>query len=130
MPTFYSDDHTWIRLEDAGSSTAIAIASVGISHHAQDTLGDIVFAGLPQVGTTLAAKDVACAVESVKTAADVYSPAAGTVVETNSLLADNPGLLNTAPEAEGWLFKLQLSQPAQLQALMTESQYTQFLQAA
>lgn len=115
----FSDEHVWVRVE---GDTGV----VGITVHAQDTLGDIVFVELPAIGKTLAAKDVAGVVESVKAAADVYSPVSGTVTEVNELLRADPALANSEPLGDGWFFKLKLSQPAELDALMDETAYAKF----
>jgi glycine cleavage system H protein len=115
----YTEDHEWIRVEGD-------IATVGITHHAQDALGDVVFVELPEVGKTFAQKEVAGVVESVKAAADVYMPIDGEIVEVNQALADDPSLANSAPLAEGWFFKVKLSNTTQLDALMDETAYGQF----
>ncbi|GAB3488593.1 glycine cleavage system protein GcvH [Curvibacter fontanus] len=115
----FSDEHVWVRVE---GDTGV----VGITVHAQDTLGDIVFVELPAPGRTLAAKDVAGVVESVKAAADVYVPVSGTVTEVNEALRADPALANSEPLGDGWLFKLKLSKPAELDALMDEAAYASF----
>jgi glycine cleavage system H protein len=115
----FSDEHVWVRVE--GDS-----AVVGITTHAQDTLGDIVFVELPEVGKALAARDVAGVVESVKAAADVYAPVGGTVTEVNEALRADPALANSDPLGEGWFFKLRLADAAELDALMDESTYAGF----
>ncbi|MDZ4075789.1 MAG: glycine cleavage system protein GcvH [Hylemonella sp.] len=115
----FSDEHVWVRVE---GDTGV----VGITVHAQDTLGDIVFVELPAIGKTLAAKDVAGVVESVKAAADVYAPVSGTVTEVNETLRADPALANSEPLGDGWFFKLKLSQPAELDALMDETAYAKF----
>lgn len=115
----FSDEHVWVRVE---GDTGV----VGITVHAQDTLGDIVFVELPAIGKTLAAKDVAGVVESVKAAADVYAPVSGTVTEVNEVLRADPALANSEPLGAGWFFKLKLSQPAELDALMDETAYAKF----
>ena len=115
----FSDEHVWVRVE---GDTGV----VGITVHAQDTLGDIVFVELPAIGKALAAKDVAGVVESVKAAADVYSPVSGTVTEVNEVLRADPALANSEPLGDGWFFKLKLSQPAELDALMDEAAYASF----
>ena len=96
---------------------------MGITHHAQDALGDVVFVDLPEVGATLAPKDVAGVVESVKAAADVYMPISGTITEVNEALRSDPSLANSDPMGAGWFFKVKLSNPAQLDALMDEADY-------
>lgn len=115
----FSDEHVWVRVE---GDTGV----VGITVHAQDTLGDIVFVELPAVGKTLAARDVAGVVESVKAAADVYAPVSGTVIGINEALRANPTLANSEPLGDGWFFKLKLSKPAELDALMDEAAYASF----
>lgn len=115
----FSDEHVWVRVE---GDTGV----VGITVHAQDTLGDIVFVELPAIGKTLAAKDVAGVVESVKAAADVYAPVSGTVTEVNEALRADPALANSEPLGAGWFYKLKLSQPAELDALMDEAAYASF----
>ncbi|WP_448253375.1 glycine cleavage system protein GcvH [Ottowia oryzae] len=119
MTTQYTEDHEWIRVEGD-------IATVGITQHAQDALGDVVFVDLPEVGKTYAQKEVAGVVESVKAAADVYMPVSGEVVEVNRALADEPSLANSDPMGAGWFFKVRLSEPAQVAALMDEAAYTAF----
>ena len=119
MPIKYTPDHEWLKIE-AG------IATVGITHHAQDALGDVVFVDLPEVGSTLAAKDVAGVVESVKAAADVYMPISGEITEVNEALRNDPSLANTDPLDTGWFFKVKLSNPAELDTLMDETNYTAF----
>ena len=119
----YTEDHEWIRVEGD-------IATVGITHHAQDALGDVVFVDLPSVGSTLAQKDVAGVVESVKAAADVYMPISGEITEVNEALRDNPALANTDPLGAGWFFKVKLTDKGQLDALMDETSYTKFSAAA
>jgi glycine cleavage system H protein len=102
------------------------IAVVGITHHAQDALGDVVFVDLPEVGTSLAQKDIAGVVESVKAAADVYMPVSGEVTEVNEELRSDPSLANSDPLGKGWFFKVKLSAPAEVDALLDETGYTQF----
>ena len=119
MTTKYTEDHEWITV-DGG------IATVGITHHAQDALGDVVFVELPEVGKTYAQKDTAGVVESVKAAADVYMPVSGEIVEINQALADEPSLANSDPMGAGWFFKVKLSDASQLDALMDEAAYKAF----
>ncbi len=123
MTVKYTEDHEWLKT-DGG------IATVGITVHAQEALGDVVFVELPEVGTTFAQKDTAGVVESVKAAADVYMPVSGEVVEVNEALRDDPSLANTDPLGAGWFFKVKLSEPAQLDALMDETSYSTFAAAA
>jgi glycine cleavage system H protein len=119
MSLKYTPDHEWIKID--GHS-----ATVGITHHAQDALGDVVFVDLPEVGKSYAAKDVAAVVESVKAAADVYMPANGEVTEVNEALRDDPSLANSDPLGAGWFFKMTLADPTELDALMDETGYTAF----
>jgi len=123
MTIKYTPDHEWLQVE--GSS-----ATVGITHHAQDALGDVVFVDLPEVGKSYAAKDVAGVVESVKAAADVYMPVAGVVTEVNEALRADPALANSDPLGAGWFFKVTLSNPAELDALMDETSYQTYEQNA
>ncbi|MCX6480503.1 MAG: glycine cleavage system protein GcvH [Mycobacterium sp.] len=117
MSLKFTADHEWINADDT------AAAVVGITVHAQDALGDVVFVELPAVGTTFAQGDVAGVVESVKAAADVYAPLTGEVIEVNEALRDDPSLANTDPLGAGWFFKMKLSDPSQLDALMDTTAY-------
>ncbi len=119
MSKKYTEDHEW--LDIAGDT-----ATVGITHHAQDALGDVVFVDLPEVGSTYAAKDVAGVVESVKAAADVYMPVSGTVTEVNEALRADPSLANSDPLGTGWFFKVKLSDMSQIALLMDETSYTAY----
>jgi glycine cleavage system H protein len=119
MTIKYTPDHEWIKVD---GETAI----VGITHHAQDALGDVVFVELPEVGKAFSAKDIAGVVESVKAAADVYMPVSGEVTEVNEALRADPSLANTDPLGAGWFFKVKLANPAELDALMDETSYTSF----
>jgi glycine cleavage system H protein len=119
MTVKYTPDHEWINID--GNS-----ATVGITHHAQDALGDVVFVDLPEVGKSYAAKDAAAVVESVKAAADVYMPANGTVTEVNEELRADPSLANSDPLGAGWFFRMTLDNPAQLDGMMDETSYTAF----
>ena len=116
MSIKYTEDHEWIKVEGD-------IAIVGITEHAQDALGDVVFVELPEVGKTYAQKDVAGVVESVKAAADVYMPVSGEVVEVNQALADEPSLANSDPMGAGWFFKVKLAKADEVAALMEEAAY-------
>ena len=98
----------------------------GITHHAQDALGDVVFVDLPEVGKTMDAKEIAGVVESVKAAADIYMPVSGEITEVNEALRADPSLANSDPLGAGWFFKITLSEPAQLDALMDETAYGTF----
>jgi len=119
MTVKYTEDHEWLSIE--GNT-----ATVGITVHAQDALGDVVFVELPGVGSVFAQKDTAGVVESVKAAADVYMPVSGEVIEVNEALRDDPSLANSDPLGAGWFFKIKLSDAAQLDALMDETSYTKF----
>ncbi len=123
MTMKYTEDHEWLKVE---GDTAI----VGITHHAQDALGDVVFVDLPEVGKTFTQKEVAGVVESVKAAADVYMPVSGTVTQVNEALRSDPALANSDPLGAGWFFKVKLSDASQLTALMDETAYTAFEQNA
>lgn len=121
MTTYFTEEHQWARLSDDG-----LIATIGISHHAQDALGDIVFVDLPAVGKTFAQFDVGAVVESVKTAADVLVGLSGTVMEVNEALRADPALANTDPMAAGWFFKMSVDPTdatAELAQLIPESSY-------
>jgi glycine cleavage system H protein len=115
----YTEDHEWLNID--GDT-----ATVGITVHAQDALGDVVFVDLPALGATLAQKDTAGVVESVKAAADVYMPVSGEVIEVNEALRADPSLANSDPLGAGWFFKVKLSDTRQLDALMDETTYTAF----
>lgn len=118
MTIRYTPEHEWVRLDGD-------LATVGITPHAQDALGDVVFVELPEVGKRLARQDVAGVVESVKAAADVYAPLSGEVVEVNEALRADPSLANSDPLGSGWFFKLRLSNPAEWDALLDEAAYRQ-----
>jgi glycine cleavage system H protein len=122
MSTKYTEEHVWARVDGADP----AIATVGITTHAQETLGDIVFVELPAVGKAIQSKEVAGVVESVKTAADVFMPVSGEVTEVNEELRADPSLANTDPLGTGWFFKVRLSNPVELATLMDESTYLPF----
>ena len=115
----YTEDHEWLTVE---GDTAI----VGITPHAQETLGDVVFVELPKVGSNIAQGAVAGVVESVKAAADVFMPVTGEITEINEALRDDPSLANSDPLGAGWFFKVKLSEPAQLNALLDETAYAAF----
>ena len=123
MSLKYTPDHEWLKVD---GNTAV----VGITHHAQDALGDVVFVDLPAVGTSFAAKDIAGVVESVKAAADVYMPVTGEITEVNEALRADPSLANSDPLGAGWFFKVKLSNASELDALMDETSYTSFAAAA
>jgi glycine cleavage system H protein len=116
----FSKEHEWIRVEGD-------VATIGITQHAAEQLGDLVFVELPDVGKTVAPGDEAAVVESVKAASEVYAPISGEVVEVNSVLADEPGKVNEAPQGDGWFLKLKLSNPSELDGLMDEAAYEAFV---
>lgn len=120
MTRYFTKEHEWIEVE--GSS-----ATVGITDYAQSQLGDVVFVEVPTPGTQVKAGGEAAVVESVKAASDVYAPVSGEVTEGNAALTDQPDLVNTAPEGDGWFFKLTLSNPAELDGLMDEAAYRDFV---
>ncbi|XP_037538784.1 glycine cleavage system H protein, mitochondrial [Nematolebias whitei] len=117
----FTDKHEWIRVDDNG------VGTVGISEFAQNALGDVVYCGLPEVGTHLAQNDEFGALESVKAASELYSPLTGEVVEVNTLLADNPGLVNKSCYKDGWLMKMTIGNPAELDTLMDEAVYERYI---
>jgi len=121
MPVYFTKEHEWVRVD--GDT-----ATVGISKHAQEQLGDIVFAEVPQPGRRVGKGDEAAVVESVKAAADVYAPLSGEVIEGNQALADDPALINSDPEGAGWFFKLKLDNPSELDGLMDEGAYRDWVQ--
>jgi glycine cleavage system H protein len=119
MSRYFTEDHEWVDVDgDTGT--------VGITDYAQGQLGDIVFVDLPEEGKELSKGDDAAVVESVKAASDVYSPVSGTIIETNSDLADTPGLVNEDAGGDGWFFKLTLSDTSELDGLMDEVAYDAF----
>ncbi len=115
----YASSHEWARLEEDGTVT------VGITDHAQDALGDVVFVELPDMGASLAAGDDAGVVESVKAASDIYAPVGGEVIAVNEQLEDEPETVNTDPYNDGWFFKLQPSDTGELDALLSAEDYQQ-----
>ncbi len=119
MTLKYTKDHEWVAVDGDN-------ATVGITLHAQDALGDVVFVDLPQVGNDYAQGEVAGVVESVKAAADVYMPLAGEITEVNEALRADPSLANSDPMGAGWFFKVKLAEPSQLDALMDATSYEKF----
>lgn len=112
----FTQDHEWLRVDGD-------VATVGITDHAQQQLGDLVFLELPKVGAALEKGGVAAVVESVKAASEVYAPVKGEIVAVNDTLSAQPGLVNSAPTSDGWLFKLKIADPAQLDRLLDEAAY-------
>lgn len=119
----YNDSHEWVRLEADGSVT------VGITDHAQEALGDVVFVETPAVGSELSAGSSAGVVESVKAASDIYSPIDGTVLATNPALEGEPELVNSDPYGEGWMFRLQPANPAQINDMLDAAAYSDLIGA-
>ena len=117
----YAKSHEWVRIEEDGSLV------VGISDHAQDQLGDVVYVELPEIGQVLSIGDEAGVVESVKAASDVYSPVSGEVIEINPLLEDDPEMINTQPYEDGWFYRLQPSDSVELDDLMNSDSYCEFI---
>lgn len=117
----YTKEHEWLRVEGD-------VATVGISDHAQEQLGEIVFVDLPDAGKSLGRGQDMAVVESVKAASDVYAPISGEVVESNETLADQPGQVNDSPEDKGWFCKLKIADPAELDDLMDADAYQSFLE--
>jgi glycine cleavage system H protein len=115
----FSKSHEWIAVDGD-------IGTVGITRYAADQLGDVVFVDLPPSGKTIAAGGEAAVVESVKAASEIYAPVAGTIVEVNAMLAGDPASVNADPEGKGWFFRIKLADKAELAALMTKDQYTEF----
>ncbi|MGI4879062.1 MAG: glycine cleavage system protein GcvH [Janthinobacterium lividum] len=120
MTLYFTTDHEWVSVEGAGGT-------VGVTDYAQGQLGDVVFVEIPAAGTTVTKGTAAAVVESVKAASDVFTPVSGTVTEANAALTEDPALVNTAPETGGWFFKLTLSDPSELDALMDEAAYKTFV---
>jgi glycine cleavage system H protein len=116
MAIFFTSDHEWIRVEGD-------IATVGITNHAQEQLGDLVFVELPKVGAAVVKGDPAVVVESVKAASDVYAPVDGEITAVNDAVADEPALVNSGAEGDGWLWKMKLADASQLDGLMDEKAY-------
>lgn len=120
MSVYFTKEHEWIAVE--GDS-----ATVGITDYAQAQLGDVVFVEVPPAGTVVEKGKEAAVVESVKAASDVYAPVSGTVIEGNAALEGDPALVNTAPESEGWFFRVALADPSELDGLMDEAGYKDFV---
>jgi glycine cleavage system H protein len=120
MSLYFTKEHEWIRVEGD-------IATVGITDHAQEQLGDIVFAEVPDSGKKLSKGQEAAVVESVKAASDVYAPVSGEVIEGNSKVADDPAIVNSDPEGDGWFFKLKLENQSELEGMMDEGAYREWI---
>jgi glycine cleavage system H protein len=118
----YTKEHEWVRVDGQ-------VATVGISNHAQEQLGDVVFVELPEVGRTVSRNAAMAVVESVKAASDVYAPISGEVVEVNAALTEDPALVNGDAEGAGWFCKLKIANPAELDALMDAAAYRAFVES-
>jgi glycine cleavage system H protein len=118
----YTEEHEWVRVDGQ-------VATVGISNHAQEQLGDVVFVELPEVGRTVSRNAAMAVVESVKAASDVYAPISGEVVEVNAALTDDPALVNGDAEGAGWFCRLKIADPAELDALMDAAGYRSFVES-
>jgi glycine cleavage system H protein len=119
---FYTQAHEWLQIGEDG------LATIGITEHAQNALGDIVFVELPEPGRSLASGEACAVVESVKAASDIYAPLTGTVAEHNQSIVEDPALINKEPEAGGWFFKLRPSDPAAVASLMRKADYDAFVE--
>ena len=120
MSTKYTEEHEWITVDGD-------VGTVGITDHAQEQLGELVYVELPDVGTSLDQGDEACVIESVKAASEIYAPVSGEITAVNEELADAPTTVNDAAEGDGWLFKIKLSDTAELDELMDAAEYKEFL---
>lgn len=120
--TYYTKEHEWIMVEDG-------VGTIGITDHAQEQLGDIVFVELPEPGLEVEQGDEACVVESVKAASEVYAPISGEVVEANEALGDNAALVNESAEADAWFIKIKLSNVDELEELMDKAGYAEFVES-
>ena len=117
----FTKEHEWVRLDGD-------IATVGITDHAQEQLGDVVFVELPEIGRDVTAEEACAVVESVKAASDVYAPLAGKVVETNPTIIENPSMVNSDAEGEGWFFRIELDDTATFDALMDAAAYDEYVE--
>jgi glycine cleavage system H protein len=118
----YTKEHEWVRLDGD-------IATVGITDYAQEALGDVVFVELPEIGRDVAADEACGVVESVKAASDVYAPLAGKVVEVNQAIVDDPSLVNTEAEGEGWFFRVEIDDTDAFEALLDEAAYSEYVES-
>jgi len=119
---FYTQAHEWLQIGEDG------LATIGITEHAQNALGDIVFVELPEPGRSLASGEACAVVESVKAASDIYAPLTGTVAEQNQAIVEDPALINKEPEAAGWFFKMRPSDPTAVAGLMRKADYDAFVE--
>ena len=122
MNIFYTKEHEWVKVD--GNN-----ASVGISHYAADELGDITFVELPEIDFEVEQSDVLCGIESVKAASDIFSPLSGKVVEVNDELEEQPELVNDSPEEEGWIAVLEMSDPSEVEDLMNQEDYEEYIKS-
>lgn len=120
MTIYYSEDHEWVNVE--GNS-----GTVGITDYAQNALGDIVFVEIPEIGDDFAKGDEVAVVESVKAASEIYSPVSGEITAVNEELEDNAALVNTSPNGDGWFFKISISDSSELESLLDEAGYENFI---
>ncbi|HEX4840071.1 MAG TPA: glycine cleavage system protein GcvH [Rhabdochlamydiaceae bacterium] len=118
---YFTDSHEWIRVEDG-------LGTVGVTEHAKNELGEIVYLELPEIGRQVKAGEEVVILESTKAAADIYAPVSGEIVAINDAVRATPDLLNQSPEESGWLFKIRLSNPRELDALMTKAAYQQLVE--
>jgi len=118
--TYFTKEHEWLRVEGD-------VAAIGITNHAQQQLGDVVFVEVPEVGRTIAAGEDVAVVESVKAASEIYAPLAGEIVEGNKALVDNPATVNEDPEGAAWFFKMRLSDPSAVSTLMSAEAYQSYV---
>jgi len=119
----YTHEHEWVRVDGE-------LATVGITHHAQDQLGDVVYVDLPEVGATFNQNQPFGSIDSVKTASDLFSPISGEVVEVNGTLVNDPAIVNADPFGEGWMIRVRQSDPAEVDSLMTANQYAEYTREA
>jgi glycine cleavage system H protein len=117
----FTKEHEWVRLDGD-------IATIGITDHAQEQLGDVVFVELPEVGRAVASDEACAVVESVKAASDIYAPLTGKIVETNQSIIDDPSLVNSDAEEEGWFFRIEIDDPRAFDALMDQAAYDEYLE--
>jgi glycine cleavage system H protein len=122
MATWYTKDHEWVRIDGD-------VATVGITEHAQEQLGDVVFVELPEIGASFAKGDQAAVVESVKAASEIYAPVGGEVTEGNAALVEDPALVNRGAEGDGWFFRLRVADGAQAEGLMDRAAYDAYLES-
>ncbi|KAJ3325287.1 hypothetical protein HDU76_013210 [Blyttiomyces sp. JEL0837] len=116
----FTEDHEWV-------SVSNGVGTIGITNYAQQALGDVVFVELPEAGTVVKKKETIGAVESVKAASDIYAPLSGTILESNGALADEPSLINKSPESDAWMVKIQIADEKELDGLMDETKYAEFI---